>query len=173
MRFTIKEMILISLIAAISVITKPYLKILAGPLPIAGILVGCIYMMWIVLIAFFINKKFCATLFSLIQAILVLILGFAGKWGFWVLITYPLSGIAVDLIFFIKINEFLKAILSGGLANFVGSLLAMLIFASKVNDKFFMLLVSFFTGALGGAIALGLYNFVKRAVYTKAEEILK
>lgn len=169
-KFTVSEMILISLIAAISIVTKPYLKALAAPLPIAGVVMGAIYMMWVVFIALLINKKYSATLFSLLQAILALALGVAGKWGLWVFIGYTLPGLVVDFIFMSKTSKLIKAISSGAAANFIGSFIAMLLFTPNINNKLVLLAPSLFSGAIGGFLALSLYKFMTKIGYYKSNE---
>lgn len=169
-KFTVSEMILISLIAAISIVTKPYLKALAAPLPIAGVVMGAFYMMWVVFIALLINKRFSATLFSILQAVLALALGVAGKWGLWVFVGYTIPGLAVDFIFMSRTSKLVKSILSGAVANFIGSLISMLIFTPNIGNKILLLAPSIFSGAIGGFLALSLHKFIDRIGYYKAKE---
>jgi len=169
-KFTVSEMILISLIAAISIVTKPYLKALAAPLPIAGVVMGAFYMMWVVFIALLINKRFSATLFSILQAVLALALGVAGKWGLWVFVGYTIPGLAVDFIFMSRTSKLVKSILSGAAANFIGSLIAMLIFTPNIDYKILLLAPSIFSGAIGGFLALSLHKFIDRIGYYKEKE---
>lgn len=158
-KYSTYELILISLIALVSIAVKFCLKIIASSLPIGGVVMGSIYMMWVVLITLLIGKTGVATLFSATQALLTLVLGLSGKWGFWVLIGYTIPGIFVDLTFKTKFPTIIKSLVSGALANVIGTIIAMMLFTPKIDNKVFLLIPSLFSGAVGGFFALYIYKF--------------
>ncbi len=166
--FSIMELVLIGLVAALGVATKPIVvplvHIITGPLFIpGGAVAGGFYMLWIVLGAGIIKRRGAGTLIALTQALLVVVMGIYGTHGIVSILTYTLPGMAVDLVFLFSRNKVytpLHYFLAGGLANLTGTL--------SVNWVFFQLpwiplllslSVSLLSGGLGGLIA---YQLAKR-----------
>ena len=77
--FTLKELLIISLLATISVISKPVVfyvtSVITSTLYVpAGMIAGVYYMMWLTLVYRIIKKPFCVILFCIIQAFLAVTL---------------------------------------------------------------------------------------------------
>ena len=123
-------------------------------------------MMWLVLAVVMVNKKYTGTVFGVLQAVLVLLVGMAGKQGAFSLISYTLPGIVADLIFHaIKNREklFTHLLLSTA-ANLTGSLATMVFFFKMppimiaVNAAF-----AIASGIMGGYLAYGTYQALNKA----------
>jgi hypothetical protein len=100
-RFTINQLVIIGLVAALGIATKPIVvplvHIITGPLFIpGGSLAGGFYMLWLVLGAGMIKKTGSGTVIALTQALLAIVLGIYGTHGIVSLLTYTLPGIAAD-----------------------------------------------------------------------------
>ncbi|MFO8060792.1 MAG: ECF transporter S component [Bacillota bacterium] len=103
-RFTIFDLIVMSLMACLGLATKPLIvplaHIITGPLFIpGGTVAGGFYMMWIVLGAALVGKLGAGTLVAAVQAIVVMALGMLGTHGIMSIFTYILPGLAVDAAF--------------------------------------------------------------------------
>ena len=172
-KFSIFEIILIALIATLGIATKPIIlplsHIITGPLYIpGGAIAGGLYMMWIVLGAGIIHKRWVATLISIVQAIMVISLGIYGSHGIMSFITYIPPGLIVDLYILIFGLRELNAgnyFIAGILANITGTFL--------VNIAFFRLpliplvltiATASFSGGIGGLIAYGIVKRLKKNV---------
>jgi len=99
-RFSIYELLAVTLMAALGMAVKPVVhslaQIITGPLAIpSGVLAGGIYMMFLVLAAGLTGRRFSATLAGLVQAIISLILGI-GSHGIMNFLIYLMPGLAVD-----------------------------------------------------------------------------
>ncbi|HQJ37915.1 MAG TPA: ECF transporter S component, partial [Bacillota bacterium] len=96
-RFTVYDLVVISLTAALGIGIKPIIvplvHIITGPLYIpGGAAAGGFYMLWIVLGIGITRKTGTGTLIGLIQALLVIITGFYGTHGAASIITYTIPG---------------------------------------------------------------------------------
>lgn len=169
LQFSMFDLTLMAMMAVLGIATKPIITplvhIVSAPLFIpGGALAGGIYMMWIILARFLVNKNGAATITCIIQAILVMALGVIGSHGVLSLMTYVLPGVAVDLGLFLAGNPrratIFHCFLGGILANLSGTLL--------VNVVFFRLpmvplLLSLFLGAFsGGAGGLICYQILRQ-----------
>src|SRR6056297_4224493 len=102
--FSILELVLIGLVAALGIATKPIVvplvHILTGPLFIpGGAVAGGFYMLWIVLGAGLVKRRGAGTVIALTQALMVVVLGIYGTHGIVSIVTYSLPGVAVDVVF--------------------------------------------------------------------------
>ena len=167
-KFSIFDLVLISLMACLGIATKPIIvpiaHMITGPLFIpGGVVAGGFYMMWIVMGSSFVGKFGTATLISTIQAIVVIALGFFGTHGIMSFFTYILPGIAVDLVFiFFKNNKYsLTFCFLGGIAaNISGTFLVNLVF---FRLPFIPLILSLSTAALSGGLGgMVAYSVVKK-----------
>jgi len=161
-RFTIYDLIIISLMACLGIATKPIIVPLAhmitGPLFIpGGVVAGGFYMMWIVMGAALVKKLGTATLIAIIQAIVVIALGFFGTHGFMSLFTYILPGVAVDLVFLISRHRgcCLNCCFAAGIAaNISGTFLVNLVFFRlPLVPLVLSISAASLSGGLGGVIA--------------------
>jgi len=110
--FLIFDLIIISMMAALGIATKPLITplvhIITGSLFIpGGAVAGGFYMIWLILGASIVKKKWTATVIAFLQAILAIIMGTAGNFGVLSLILYILPGMVVDIVFFLsKTNNY-------------------------------------------------------------------
>jgi ABC-type thiamin/hydroxymethylpyrimidine transport system permease subunit len=160
--FSIFELIVISICAAIGVAVKPVMvtlvQIITGPLFIpGGTIVGGFYMMWLVVSAGLVGKRGTATLTAVVQSLLVLATGVIGTHGIMTLVTYIIPGIAVDiLLIFTKQragNNF-SCFFAGMAANSAGALLTNLVFFRLPAIPLILVVAgAALSGGLGGLIA--------------------
>jgi len=167
-RFTVHDLIIMSLTAGLGIVFKPFTAVLvhfitATLLIPGGVLAGGFYMMWIVIGAVLVGKNGSATLIALLQGIIVMALGVYGSHGFMSLLTYMLPGIAADFIFFIsgKQRGSAGACFTAGIsANVSGSLLVNLaFFRLPLVPLLLSLSVAALSGGTGGITA---YYIIKR-----------
>jgi energy-coupling factor transport system substrate-specific component len=170
-KFTIFELVIIALMAALGLATKPIIvpltHMVTGPLFIpGGAVAGGFYMFWIVLSAAFVKKRGVATLTALTQAIIVIVSGSFGSHGIVSLLTYTLPGFMVDFVFVLlrrNISSNIDFFVAGVIANISGTYLSNLVF---FRLPFVPLVLSLATGALsgglGGLIAYLIYNRLER-----------
>lgn len=166
--FSIMELVLIGLVAALGVATKPIVvplvHIITGPLFIpGGAVAGGFYMLWIVLGAGIIRRRGAGSFIALTQALLVVVLGVYGTHGIVSVLTYTLPGVGVDLVFLFSRNKKytpLHYFLAGGFANLIGTLsVNWVFFQLPLVPLLLSLCVALLSGGLGGLIA---YQVAKR-----------
>ena len=166
-RFNTFDIIMIALMAALGLGTKQLVRPIIAPLTIlltipGGALAGGFYMLWLVLTKRFVPKFGSGMMFGIVQAFVVMILPF-GSHGIFTFITYPLPGLAVDIveIIFRKIsNKLLTSLLEGAMANLVGSIaVSLTIFGLPLDVMLFVIVMAIFSGNIGGIIA---YLIIKR-----------
>lgn len=166
-RFSVFELIIIAMMAALGIATKPVVvplaHIITGPLYIpGGAIAGGFYMMWIVLGAGLVRKRGTATLIALVQAIMIIVTGVYGTHGILSIATYTLPGFMVDLLLFVmrgKGNSLLDCFLAGIAANISGTFLSNIVFFRLPLIPLILSLSSAaLSGGLGGIIA---FNIIK------------
>ncbi len=156
-RFTVFDLIIMALMACLGIAVKPLVVPLAhmitGPLFIpGGALAGGFYMLWLVLGAGIVGKLGAATVIALVQAIVILAIGFFGTHGAASLITYLLPGLAVDLVYWVIRHRgccVMCCFLGGIAANVSGTLLVNLVF---FRLPLIPLLLTSSTAALSGGL---------------------
>ncbi len=165
--FTMFQLVIIAMMAALGIATKPVVvplaHIITGPLYIpGGAIAGGFYMMWIVLGAGLIKKRGAATLIALVQAIVVITIGVYGTHGIVSIITYTLPGLMIDMYLFIfrrKGHTLVDCFVGGILANISGTYLSNLVFFKLPWIPLILSLSSAaLSGGLGGIIA---FNIIK------------
>ncbi len=161
-KFSIYEIVVIALMAALGLATKPIIvpltHLITSPLFIpGGAVAGGFYMMWIVLGAALVNKRGTATLIAFTQSLIVMVMGAFGSHGVVSIITYSLPGLMVDLLFLMarrKINAPIDFFLAGIIANMSGTYLSNLVFFRLPAIPLILSLASgALSGGLGGVIA--------------------
>jgi len=171
-RYSIFELIIMALLAALGLATKPIIVPLAhmisGPLFIpGGALAGGFYMFWIVLAYGIVQKRGAASLTAFIQAIIVMITGSFGSHGLVSLLTYSLPGIMIDIVFVLmrrhpKSNS--DYFLAGVIANISGTYLSNLVFFRLPIIPLLLSLASaILSGGLGGLIAYKINKQLKKS----------
>lgn len=170
-KFSIFEIIVIALIGALGIATKPVIvplaHIITGPLYIpGGAVAGGLYMMWIVLGLGLVGKVGTATLISIVQAIMVVSLGIYGTHGIVSFFTYIIPGLVVDLYVLFTRRKELQAgdyFIGGILANISGTFLVNLVFFRLPLIPLVLTLASAsLSGGIGGLIAYGIIKNLKR-----------
>lgn len=161
-KFTLRDFILISLIAVISIITKPYIKSLSFSftsmynLP-GGIIGGVFYMMWLSLIYRLVPKTGTVLLFSILQIFLAMsIMGMPPGYA----MTFIPTGLAAELVFkFFKGSEIWGNILAGAVANAVGSAsMYLLFFGSQKEPLMIGIAIALISGGASGILTQILIN---------------
>lgn len=161
-RFSLFDLIIIAMMAAIGIAIKPVIvplaHILTGPLFIpGGVVAGGFYMMWLVLGTGLTGKRGTATLIGLVQALAVMGTGFFGSHGAMSLLTYTVPGIMADLGLLVtghRVCCFPCAFMAGMLANIGGSAMVNLVyFRLPLIPLLLSLSVAALSGGLGGIIA--------------------
>lgn len=170
-RFTVRDLLLIAVMAALGIALKavvvPLAHIVSTPLMIpGGALAGGLYMMWLAVAAGLTGKRGTATLMGLVQALLVMVSGVVGSHGIMSLLSYTLPGIAVDLgLLLIRHRAcclpccFFAVIL----ANLAGTAsVNMIFFQLPLIPLLLSLAVAAFSGGLGGILAWELLKALRK-----------
>lgn len=162
-RFSTYDLVLIAVMAALGVATKPIVVPLAhlitGPLFIpGGSLAGGLYMFWLVVGLGLVRKYGAATLIGLVQALMVIGTGVIGSHGLMSLVSYTLPGVAVDVGLFLigrhKACCLVCCFIGGMLANLAGTLTVNLIFFQlPLIPLLLSICTAAFSGGLGGILA--------------------
>lgn len=166
-RFSMFDLVIISLTAALGVGIKPIIvplvHIITGPLYIpGGAAAGGFYMLWIVLGLGITGKVGTSTMIGLIQALLVIITGVYGSHGAISIITYTLPGFLVDIAAKLMGDKLLSPagfFTLGLLANISGTFLSSIVFFRlPLIPMLLALSTASLSGGLGGLIA---YRIIK------------
>lgn len=170
-RFRVYDLMVIALMAALGIATKPLIvpltHMVTGPLFIpGGAIAGGFYMFWLVLAAGIVGKRGTPTLVGLVQALVVIITGAFGSHGIVSIITYTLPGLVIDLVFILirrKWTNLYDFFFAGVLANLAGTYLSNLVFFRLPILPLLMSLAgAVFSGGLGGVIAYQIYTRINR-----------
>jgi ABC-type thiamin/hydroxymethylpyrimidine transport system permease subunit len=155
------DLVIMALFASLGLATKniihPLVATLAGPLYIpTGALAGGIYMMWPVMAYGFVRKIGAATVVSLTQAFISLLLPF-GNFGLLSFVIYLAPGLAIDGFFLLSRHKACCAgccIGAAAIANAVGTVLVgALVLVLPEFTLIFLALVAAVSGCVGGLIA--------------------
>ena len=161
-KFSVFQLIIMALMAAVGVAVKPLLvgiaHLITGPLFIpGGALAGGFYMMFVVLGAALVGKKGAATIICVVQALLVIVTGVYGSHGVASLITYTAPGILIDFLWILigcYGTTMLSCFFGGIIANSCGAFFVNFVFFRlPVVPLLLSLALAVFSGALGGIIA--------------------
>ena len=161
MKIATIDLVLITLFASLGMATKNIIHPLAAaitePFYIpAGAVAGGLYMMWPVLAFGFVRKIGAATMTSLIQAFIGLVLPF-GNFGLLNFLIYLGPGLAIDAFFLLSRHKACCAgccIIASALANAVGTVLvASLVLVSPWVVLSFLAVIAAISGSVGGFIA--------------------
>lgn len=167
-KFSVFDLVIIAMMAALGIATKPVVvplsHIITGPLYIpGGSIAGGFYMMWIVLGTGLVGKKGTASLICIVQAIMIISLGFFGTHGIMSLFTYILPGLSVDILLMIirkDKSSLISCFTAGIAANTSGAFLVNLVFFRlPLIPLILTLSASALSGGIGGLIA---YSLIKK-----------
>jgi hypothetical protein len=155
------DLVLVALFASLGLATKNILHPLIGPLMGAiyvptGAVTGGLYMMWPVMAFGFTRKLGAASMVSLTQAFISLILPY-GNFGLLSFIIYLLPGFAIDAFFWISKHKaccLACCMGASAIANVVGTVLvgALVLFLPGLVLAF-LAVVAAISGCIGGFIA--------------------
>lgn len=156
-KFSLYDLIIIAMMAALGIAVKPVIvplaHLISGPFFIpGGAVAGGIYMMWMVLGFGITGKRWTMTLIGLVQAIVVIATGMVGSHGVLSLLTYTVPGVLGDLGLLLIGHRACClpcTFLAGMLANLGGTIM--------VNFVYFRLpliplVLSMMTAALAGGL---------------------
>jgi ABC-type thiamin/hydroxymethylpyrimidine transport system permease subunit len=155
------DIVLMALFASLGIATKnafhPLVATITEPFYIpAGAVAGGIYMMWPVMACGLVRKLGAATMTSLIQAFISLVMPF-GNFGLLSFIIYLGPGMAIDAFFLLSRHKACCAgccIGASALANAVGTVLvASLVLILPWIVLSFLAVVAAISGSVGGFIA--------------------
>jgi len=155
------DLVLMALFASLGLATKNVLHPLLGPLVGAiyiptGAVTGGLYMMWPVMAFGFVRKPGAATMVSLIQACISLVLPY-GNFGILSFPIYLLPGVAIDAFFLITRHKACClgcCMIAAAIANVVGTVLVgAFILYLPLLVLTFLTVVAAISGCVGGFIA--------------------
>jgi len=155
------DLVLMALFASLGLATKNVLHPLLGPLVGAiyiptGAVTGGLYMMWPVMAFGFVRKPGAATMVSLIQACISLVLPY-GNFGILSFPIYLMPGVAIDAFFLVTRHKACClgcCMIAGATANVVGTVLVgALILYLPLLVLAFLTVVAAISGCIGGFIA--------------------
>jgi len=177
LKLPLLDMVVISLTAALGMVSKPVIgplaRFITGPIGIpGGVLAGGLYMMFMVFAYGMTRRLYAGTLTALIQAILAVFTGIGGSVGLLSIITYLPPGIAVDLVMFLfKLFRqpratALACFLSCMAANVAGTFMMWgVVFGMPLSVMSFVpVLLAFSAAALSGGLGGLLAYFVLKRV---------
>ena len=162
-RFTLKELIVMAMLAVMGMVLKPFLSPLFNVLTDfiripGGSAVAGISELFLVAAAALIGKKGTALLTGLLQGLISLTTGISAAAGILVLVTYSLPGLAVDLVMlwsvFDRIPKKSRMMLAGGAGVLTGAAATnILYFRLPVIPFILFYAVGILSGAAGGWLA--------------------
>lgn len=164
-RFSMFDLMIITMMAVLGIAVKPVVvplaHIITGPLYLpGGVVAGGFYMLWIVLGRGMVDRPGAGTMIGLVQAILVMAVGFIGTHGAASALTYTLPGMAVDLVYLVLrsgVSSSLNAFMGGVAANLTGTVLVSVVFFRlPLIPLLLSLTAAALSGGLGGLVAYGL-----------------
>lgn len=168
-RFSTRDLIIISTLAAIGIAVKPLVnplfKTISTPLMVpGGSFAGGFYMMWLSLAMVLTRKSLSGALFGFLQALIVIMVGMMGNHGAISLLTYFLPGVVADIVFlaFGKQDGILTHIGICTAANITGAvIMAILIFSHPMALILAVAGMACVSGIVGGLLSHMLYSQLK------------
>lgn len=155
------DLVLMALFASLGLATKnvihPLVAAITGPLYVpTGAAAGGLYMMWPVMAFGFVRKIGAASMVSLTQAFISLLLPF-GNFGLLSFVIYLAPGLAIDAFFLISKHKACCAaccIGAAAIANVVGTIsVGALVLFLPLSVLSFLGVVAAISGCIGGFIA--------------------
>lgn len=174
-KFTLRDLIYITLMATIATVSKVPIRMLSNLLSSTvglpgGVVGGVYYMFWIVASVAMVKKSGTATLFCIIQIFVSL---FITNKPPIMLVSYMPPGIIVDLFLTIfkirKYNKVWLLMILGALANFSGAVTQAIVVMQLPNLATIVSgILSAFSGAIGGYLAfIIVFRFQNKATIIK------
>ncbi|MDY6827097.1 MAG: ECF transporter S component [Bacillota bacterium] len=167
--FTTTDLVIIALLSAGGIATKPFVRVLAqiftGSLVPIGTVAGIFYMLWIVLACIIVNKRGTAILVGIVQSVLVVVFDMLGNRGLANLLVYVVPGITLELVMFLfphYVSSFVSSFMAGGVANATGSFIVSWLFMRLAPIPLIgAVAISYLFGGIGGLIAFKLHEIIK------------
>ena len=151
---------------AIKPIVNPLVHIISAPLMIpGGSLAGGFYMMWLALAVVMVKKPGAAFLVGLVQAIVMISLGYFGNHGAVSLISYTLPGVAAEIaaVMFRKKDSIAAQTSICAAANITGALIVtILIMRLALIPLLISIVAAAISGITGGIISFYLIKKLKK-----------
>ncbi len=173
--FTIRDICLMGLFAALGMVSKPIISPIANLLtdfikiPGGSVTAG-FSMMFIVFCTQCVGKKYCGLLMGVVQAAISIGSGVSATVGLLVFITYTMPGIAVDLVLCSGLFNFLplkqRMCFAGAIAVFAGALFTNMLYFRLAFVPFLLFYIfGIISGAFGGYTAYIIYNRAPKKVW--------
>ncbi|KPL18046.1 MAG: hypothetical protein AMJ92_09850 [candidate division Zixibacteria bacterium SM23_81] len=159
--YTLRDFLIISLLAALGLATKPLLnplsRFLLGTLSIpGGVFFGGLYMIWLALARGIVGKAGSATFTAFIQGGTALILGLVPIHGILSMLIFLLPGVSVDLVFMIpagaKRTRLCRFVLACTVANVIGITMVALVGGIVQRPLILLIIIGALSGGLGGLV---------------------
>jgi len=168
--FSSFDLVIIALLSAGGIATKPFVRlltqILTGTLIPSGAVAGVIYMFWIILACSVTKKRGTAILVGVVQAILVIAFDMLGNKGIANLLVYVMPVIVLELgmlLFPRYVSSAFSGFIAGMLANATGTLIMGYVFMRlPVIPLLVSLGVASVFGGLGGMLGVSLSRVMRR-----------
>lgn len=169
-KFTNFDLIMIALLSAAGVATKPFVRLLsqmlAGTIIPAGSLGGIFYMLWIVLACSITKQRGTAILVGIVQSVLVVVFDMLGNKGLANLLVYIVPGITLEIVMLLfprYVASYFSGFIAGLTANVTGALIMGVVFMRLPLAPLMVSAgLSAVTGGLGGLVAFKLFVLVRR-----------
>ncbi|MGM0653021.1 MAG: ECF transporter S component [Bacillota bacterium] len=168
-KFTTSDLVIIALLAAGGIATKPFVRalgqIFVGTIVPIGTIAGIFYMLWIVLACCIVQKRGTALLVGIVQSVLVIAFDMLGNRGIANLLVYIAPVIVMELVMLLfprYVSSFISSFTAGGVTNAAGSFIVSWVFMRlPLVPLLGSMVVSLFFGGFGGILAYKLYAVVK------------
>lgn len=147
---------------AIKPIVTPLIHLISAPLMIpGGSLAGGFYMLWLVLAILIVKKPGTGLLVGLVQAIVMISLGYFGSHGAVSLISYTLPGIVADIVALVfKKSEYSYThVILCASANVTGAIIVtFIVMRLAVLPMIISLIAAIVSGMIGGILSFSIYK---------------
>lgn len=168
--FSSQDLLYIAVMSALGLATKPLvtplIHLISAPLMIpGGSLAGGFYMMWLVLAILIVNKPGTGLMVGLVQAIVMISLGYFGSHGAVSLISYTIPGVIADFtaIIFRKPNRPSTHVLICSSANITGALIVtFLVMRLAIFPMIISVIAASVSGIIGGLLSFSIYSKLKK-----------
>ena len=169
-KFSSQDLLYIAIFSALGLAVKPIvtplIHLISAPLMIpGGSLAGGFYMLWISLAIAVVNKPGTGILIGLVQAIVMISLGYFGNHGAVSLISYTLPGISAEIVSHIFENKASVAAQTTicTFANLSGALVVtLLVMRLALIPLLISLIAAAISGIIGGMLSYSLFKRLRK-----------
>ncbi|MCF7794494.1 MAG: ECF transporter S component [Candidatus Cloacimonetes bacterium] len=169
-KFTSQDLLYIAIFSALGLAVKPIvtplIHLISAPLMIpGGSLAGGFYMMWIALAIAVVNKPGTGILIGIVQAIVMISLGYFGNHGAVSLISYTLPGITAEIVahIFKEKSSITAQTAICTFANISGALVVTLLVMRLATIPLLISLVAAaISGIVGGMLSYSLFKKLRK-----------